>query len=112
MLVQSRGLDLKHIVYEASGYDAPCVTLGAAAEDADAAGGEAVAEQLSSETELGRGMLRALWRWASFQVPDMQRRTCLPEICQCTLRLTAWTAPKGYTVWSVSLLRCNSSAAR
>ena len=50
------------------------LTAGAAAEDADAAGGEGAAEQLSSETELGRGMLRALWRWASFQVPDMQRQ--------------------------------------
>lgn len=52
---------------------------GAAAEDADAAAPEGAAEQLSSETELGRGMLRALWRWASFQVPDMSRRNLAPR---------------------------------
>ena len=41
---------------------------GVAAEEADAALSDQTAEQLNSETELGRGTLRALWRWASFQV--------------------------------------------
>lgn len=46
-----------------------CLGAGEAAEDADAAPDDRTAEQLCSETELGRGTLRALWRWASFQVP-------------------------------------------
>ena len=41
---------------------------GLAAEDADAELSDKTAEQLGSETELGLGTLRALWRWASFQV--------------------------------------------
>ena len=45
-----------------------CLAAGEAAEDADVAPDDDAAEQLCSETELGRGTLRALWRWASFQV--------------------------------------------
>ena len=52
------------------------LSAGVAAEEADAAPVEKSAEQLSSETELGRGTLRALWRWASFQVSCLHVWKC------------------------------------
>ncbi len=44
------------------------LSAGAAAEQADSRGAAEVAEELASEAELGSGTMRALWRWAAYQV--------------------------------------------
>lgn len=43
-------------------------STGASAELADARSPLDIDEDLASETELGSGTLRALWRWACYQV--------------------------------------------
>lgn len=45
------------------------MSAGAAAERADARGAAEVEVELASEAELGSGTMRALWRWAAYQVP-------------------------------------------
>jgi hypothetical protein len=44
------------------------IDAGAAAEVADARDPAGADEDLASEVEIGSGTLRALWRWACYQV--------------------------------------------
>lgn len=83
------GIAFKHIqAWQCCKAGIGYLDAGEAAEDADAAPEDRTAEQLCSETELGLGTLRALWRWASFQVRLMlHSRLPMKEGFCCNFRL-------------------------